>query len=51
MTVQNVGAGHPLLAPAAVEAVQQWRYKPTTINGEPVDVQTRVYVTFTLTRQ
>jgi len=51
VTVQNVGAGHPLLAPAAVEAVQQWRYEPTTVNGEPVDVQTKVYVTFSLTRQ
>jgi TonB family protein len=49
--VQNVGAGHPLLAPAAVEAVQQWRYEPTTINGEPVEVQTKVYVTFTLNKQ
>jgi TonB family protein len=48
VTVQNVGAGHPLLAPAAVEAVQQWRYEPTTINGEPVDVQTKIYVYFTL---
>jgi TonB family protein len=51
VTVQNVGAGHPLLAPATVEAVQQWRYEPTTINGEPVDVQTKVYVTFALSKQ
>jgi TonB family protein len=46
VAVQNVGAGHPLLAPAAIEAVQQWRYEPTTVNGDPVDVQAKVYVTF-----
>jgi protein TonB len=51
VTVQNVGAGHPLLAPAAAMAVQQWRYQPTTVNGEPVDVQAKVYVTFTLSNQ
>ena len=48
VSVQNVGTGHPLLAPAAVEAVQQWRYEPTTVNGEPVDIQTKVYVVFAL---
>ncbi len=51
VTVQNVGAGHPLLAPAAAMAVQQWRYQPATVNGEPVDVQAKVYVTFTLSDQ
>jgi protein TonB len=51
VTVQNVGAGHPLLAPAAVLAVQRWRYEPTTVNGEPVDVQAKVYVTFALSNQ
>lgn len=51
VTVQNVGAGHPLLSPAAVAAVQQWRYEPTTINGEPVDVQAKVYVNFALSNQ
>jgi TonB family protein len=40
--VQNVGAGNWLLAPAAVAAVQQWHYQPTTVNGE----QTKVFVTF-----
>jgi TonB family protein len=33
-TVENVGAGNPMLAPAAVAAVQQWHYHPTTVNGE-----------------
>lgn len=51
VVVQNVGAGHPLLAPAAVAAVQQWKYEPTTISGEPVDVQAKIYVTFALTNQ
>ena len=51
VTVQNVGAGHPLLAQAAVAAVQQWKYEPTTVNGEPVDVQTKVYVTFEFSQQ
>jgi TonB family protein len=51
VTILNVGAGHPLLAPAAVSAVQQWRYTPTTVNGEPVDVQTKVYVSFALSNQ
>jgi TonB family protein len=46
VAVQNVGAGHLLLAPAAVAAVQQWKYEPTTVGGEPVDVQVKVYVTF-----
>ena len=51
VTVQNVGAGHPLLAPAAVTAVQQWKYEPTTVSGEPVDVQVKVYVTFEFSQQ
>ncbi len=51
VTVQNVGAGHPLLAPAAVAAVQQWKYEPATISGEPVDVGAKIYVTFELTKQ
>ena len=41
-------SGHPLLAPAAIEAVKQWAYKPYLLNGEPVEVETRVTVNFTL---
>lgn len=48
VTVLNVGAGHPLLARAAIAAVQQWKYQPTTVAGEPVEVQAKVYVTFEL---
>lgn len=51
VTVQNVGAGHPLLSPAAVAAVQQWKYQPTTVGGEPVEIQTKVYVTFDFSQQ
>lgn len=38
--------GHPLLVHAAQEAILQWRYKPTTLNGEPVDVMTTITVNF-----
>jgi TonB family protein len=51
VTVQNVGAGHPMLAPAAIKAVEQWKYQPVTVGGEPVDAETKVYVTFELGEQ
>jgi periplasmic protein TonB len=41
-------SGHPMLAPAAIEAVKQWKYKPYLLNGEPVEVETSVQVNFTL---
>ena len=41
-------SGHPMLAPAAIEAVKQWKYKPYLLNGEPVEVETTVQVNFTL---
>jgi protein TonB len=40
--------GHPLLIQAAREAVLQWRYRPTLLNGEPVEVITDIVVNFTL---
>ena len=40
--------GHPLLIPAASEAVRQYRYKPTLLNGQPVEVSTQVDVNFIL---
>ena len=48
--VENLHAisGHPMLIPAAVEAVKQWRYKPYYLNGEPVEVETTIDVNFTL---
>jgi protein TonB len=49
-TIQNLQliSGHPMLAPAAIEAVRQWRYKPYLLNGEPVAVETQVVVNFSL---
>ena len=41
-------SGHPMLAPAAIEAVKQWKYRPYLLNGEPVEVETQVQVNFTL---
>ena len=38
----------PELARAAVEAVSQWRYQPTLLNGEPVEIDTTIAVNFTL---
>jgi protein TonB len=41
-------SGHPMLAPAAIDAVRQWRYKPYILNGEPVPVETQITVIFSL---
>jgi protein TonB len=41
-------SGHPMLAPAAIDAVKQWKYRPYLLNGEPVEVETQVQVNFTL---
>ncbi|HYM74463.1 MAG TPA: energy transducer TonB [Candidatus Dormibacteraeota bacterium] len=48
--VNNVDliSGHPMLAPAAIEAVRQWRYRPYLLNGEAIEVDTQVQVNFTL---
>jgi protein TonB len=40
--------GHPLLVKAAFDAVRQWRYQPTLLNGEPVEVMTEITVNFKL---
>jgi protein TonB len=42
----QVVSGHPLLVPAAIEAVKQWRYKPFLLSGQPVEVETTVTVSF-----
>ncbi len=44
----EVLGGHPLLVPSALQAVKQWRYKPTLLNGQPVEVVTQIDVNFTL---
>ena len=43
-------SGHPLLVRAALEAVRTWRYRPTLLNGEPVEVETTIKVSFVLGR-
>ena len=44
----KVISGHTLLVPAAVEAVQQWRYRPTVLSGEPVEILATITVNFIL---
>jgi protein TonB len=44
----QVVTGHPMLVPAAIEAVRQWRYRPYILNNEPVEVETRITVNFSL---
>ena len=44
----SVVKGHPLLVQAALDAVKNWVYKPTLLNGEPVEVSTTIDVNFTL---
>jgi protein TonB len=48
ITEVSVRTGHPLLAESALETVRHWRYRPTTVNGIPVEVQTDMEVKFTL---
>jgi protein TonB len=42
--------GHPLLVQAALDAVKGWVYRPTLLNGEPVEVSTTIDVNFTLSQ-
>jgi protein TonB len=44
----RVESGLPILARAAIDAVKQWRYKPYVIDGEPVEVDSRITINFTL---
>ena len=44
----QVVSGHALLALAAIDAVRRWRYKPYTLNGEPIEVETMITVRFVL---
>ena len=41
-------SGNPLLAQAARVAVLKWRYRPTLLNGEPIEVQTYIIANFVL---
>src|SRR5271163_4697537 len=49
-TIENLRlvSGHPMLAPAAIDAVSQWRYRPYILNNEPIEVETRITVNFIL---
>lgn len=51
-TIQRlqVLSGHPLLRQAALDAVSQWVYRPTVLNGQPVEVEAPIDVIFTLSR-
>jgi TonB family protein len=44
-------SGRPMLAPAALDAVKQWKYRPYLLNGKAVEVETQVTVNFTLREQ
>jgi len=48
VTVLSVVTGDPLLSPAAIEAVQQWRYEPWQLNGQPIDMDTTIDLVFSL---
>jgi periplasmic protein TonB len=52
-TVRNIQVlnGHPLLVPAAIDAVRTWVYEKTLLNGQPVEVVTPVSVTFNVSDQ
>ena len=49
-TIQSlqVISGHPLLVQSALEAVRQWRYRATILDGQPVEVDTYITVVYTL---
>jgi protein TonB len=51
-TIQRlqVLSGHPMLRQAAIDAVSQWVYRPTVLNGEPVEVEAPIDVIFSLAR-
>ena len=44
----EVISGHPLLVQSALDAVRQWKYRPTLLNTEPVEVDTTIDVIFSL---
>src|SRR5258708_38565535 len=47
----EVISGHPLLTQAAQDAVRQWKYEPTLLNGQPVEVDTTIDVLFQLNKK
>ena len=51
VTGSRVIGGHPLLVPAAIQAVRQWRYRPVLLNGRPVETVTLARLDFPPVRQ
>jgi protein TonB len=51
-TIQSlqVISGDPMFLNSAIEAVQQWRYRPTILNGQPVEIDTYITVVYTMQR-
>jgi TonB family protein len=49
LELKTIG-GHPILVPSAMEAVKQWVYEPTLLNGNPVEVVTQIDVNYTLSQ-
>lgn len=49
-TMENLKliSGHPMLVPAAIQAVSQWQYRPYVLNGEAIEVETQITVNFIL---
>jgi len=49
-TIENLKllSGHPLLVPAAIDAVSRWRYRPYILNGDVIEVETQITVNFVL---
>jgi protein TonB len=48
ITGLDVVSGSPFFVQAALDAVRLWRYRPTLLNGEPVEVETSITVIFRL---
>jgi protein TonB len=46
----EVVSGNPILASAAVDAVRQWRYRPTLLSGKPVEVETEIMMQFQMSQ-
>ena len=51
-TIENLRlvTGHPMLVPAAIDAVRQWQYRPYILNGDVIEVETQITVNFVLGR-
>jgi len=49
-TIQSleIVSGDPMFYQSAIEAVRQWRYKPTILNGQPLEIDTFITVIYTL---